>query len=152
MLERRREMAHRIRVAVVDDHPLFRAGVLEALGDPSEFEIVGEAETAEDAIELARRESPEILLLDLGIPGSGLKAAGTVTASYPSTRVVILTSSSDEENVEAAMKAGARGYILKGVGGRELTRILREVMAGQIYVSPQLSNSANYNSIESPRT
>jgi two-component system, NarL family, nitrate/nitrite response regulator NarL len=145
-------MNQRLRVAVVDDHPLFRAGVVEALGDGPEFEIVGEAGTAEEAVELVRRESPEILLLDLGIPGSGLNAASAVISSYPSTRVVILTSSNDEDDVAVAMKAGARGYVLKGVGGRELIRILRRVTAGHIYISPQLADTLGAGPTESPST
>jgi len=132
------EMIQKLRIAIVDDHPLFREGVVKVLGERSEFEIVGEAGTAKDAIELVRRESPEVLLLDLGIPGGGLNAARAVFSSHPATRIVILTSSSDPEHVEGALMAGARGYVLKGVGSRELTRIIQEVVAGRIYVSPPL--------------
>jgi len=129
-------MSQRLRLAVVDDHPLFRAGVVEALSD--EFEIVGEAGTAADAVELVRRESPDVLLLDLGIPGGGLNAAREVASSYSTTRVIILTSSNDEDDVAAALNAGAKGYVLKGVGGRALGRIIRQVMAWRMLVSPQL--------------
>jgi DNA-binding NarL/FixJ family response regulator len=133
------EMTQRLRIAIVDDHPLFRAGVVRVLSDRPELEIVGEAGTAEDAVELVRREAPAILLLDLGIPGGGLNAARTLTSSHPGTRIVILTSSADPENVDAALQAGAQGYVLKGVGGRELSRIIALVMAGRVFVSPPLA-------------
>lgn len=131
-------MRQRPRVAVVDDHPLFRRGVVEALDATSGFEIAGEAGSAEEAVELVRRESPDILLLDLNIPGGGLSAAHAIASMGLPTRVVILTLSDSREDAAAALDAGVRGYVVKGVGSRGLIRILEEIMAGAVFLSPLL--------------
>jgi two-component system, NarL family, nitrate/nitrite response regulator NarL len=134
-------MSEKARIVVVDDHPLFRSGVVQMLkADPS-FELVGQGATAAEAVQLAKKELPELLLLDIDIPGGGLSAAEAIAASCPVTKVVMLTVSQNEENLAAALKAGARAYILKGVGGRELSRILLSVRAGEVYVTPTLATS-----------
>ena len=134
-------MTEKIRIVVVDDHPLFRDGVVRTLEADPGFEIVGQGATAKEAIQLTKQELPELLLLDLDIPGGGLSAAEAVAAACPVTKVVMLTVSEDEENLAAALKAGARAYILKGVGGRELIRILNSVREGEVYVNPTLATS-----------
>ncbi|MFC3831777.1 MULTISPECIES: LuxR C-terminal-related transcriptional regulator [Deinococcus] len=128
-----------IRIVIVDDHPLFREGVAATLAAEPGLEVVGEGGSAEDALQLATTLLPDVLLLDLNLPGSGLKAAREVTAACPVTRIVMLTFSEEEADVLASLKAGARGYILKGVSGRELRRVVRAAHAGEVVITPSLA-------------
>jgi DNA-binding NarL/FixJ family response regulator len=128
-----------IRIAIVDDHPLFREGVARSLGEMGGFELVGEGASAEDAERLARASTPDILLLDISMPGGGLNALAAILAAMPEQKVVMLTVSETNADVAQALKAGARGYVLKGVGSKALAEILRDVANGQSYVSPSLS-------------
>ncbi|MBW8907792.1 MAG: response regulator transcription factor [Mesorhizobium sp.] len=127
-----------IRIAIVDDHPLFREGVTRSLAEIGGFELVGEGANADDAEQLARA-APDILLLDISMPGGGLKALGAILAARPQQKVVMLTVSEANADVAEALKVGARGYVLKGVGSKALAEILRDVADGQSYVSPILS-------------
>jgi DNA-binding NarL/FixJ family response regulator len=106
-----------------------------------DMEVAGQGASAAEAVQLAQELLPDLILLDLNMPGSGLQAAQTITATCPVTRIVMLTVSEEEEDLLASLKAGARGYILKGVPARELTRILRAVCAGESYVTPTLAAS-----------
>ncbi|MGY2896237.1 LuxR C-terminal-related transcriptional regulator [Deinococcus sp. UYEF24] len=134
-------MSDPVRVVIVDDHPLFREGVAATLSLESDLEVVGEGGSAEDALSLAVSLLPDLMLLDLNLPGGGLQAAREVTAACPVTRIVMLTFSEEEADVLASLKAGARGYIFKGVSGRELRRIVRGVQAGEVYITPTLAAS-----------
>jgi DNA-binding NarL/FixJ family response regulator len=134
-------MSEKIRVAVVDDHPLFREGVVYTLRAEPEMEVVGQGENAEEALRLARDLLPDIILLDIAMPGGGLNAAQAIATACPVTKIVMLTVSEDEDDVLAALKAGARAYVLKGVSARELVDILRMVHAGEVYVTPTLAAS-----------
>jgi len=128
-----------IRIAIVDDHPLFREGVARSLGEIGGFELVGEGANAEDAERLARASTPDILLLDISMPGGGLNALAGILSAIPDQKIVMLTVSETNADVAQALKAGARGYVLKGVGSKALAEILRDVASGQSYVSPSLS-------------
>jgi DNA-binding NarL/FixJ family response regulator len=128
-----------IRLVVADDHPMFRAGVVASLGAIHDLEIVAQAGDAAEALRLVREHLPDVALLDITMPGGGLNAARDVTAACPATRVVMLTVSEDEDDILAAMKAGASGYVLKGAGATELAGIIRSVHAGQVYVAPALA-------------
>jgi two-component system nitrate/nitrite response regulator NarL len=132
-------MSEPIRVIVADDHPMFRAGVAASLGAADEVELVGQSEDARGALALVREHLPDIALLDINMPGSGLAAARDITTACPATRVVMLTVSEDEDDLLAAMKAGASGYVLKGAGPAELIGVLRAVNAGEVYVAPALA-------------
>ena len=134
-------MSDKIQIIIVDDHPLFRDGVIQTLKAEPDIEIVGEATTAPEAVRLAGELLPDVILLDITIPGGGLNAARTIAATLPVTKIVMLTASEAEEDVLAALKAGARGYILKGVSARELVKIVRDVYAGEAYVTPTLAAS-----------
>jgi DNA-binding NarL/FixJ family response regulator len=128
-----------IRIAIADDHPLFREGVARSLGEIGGFELVGEGASAEDAERLVRASTPDILLLDISMPGGGLNALASILSAMPEQKVVMLTVSETNADVAQALKAGARGYVLKGVGSKALAEILRDVANGQSYVSPSLS-------------
>ncbi len=134
-------MSDKIQIVIVDDHPLFREGLIQTLKAEPDVEIVGEAGTADAAVRLASELLPDVVLLDITIPGGGLTAACTIAATSPVIKIIMLTASEAEEDVVAALKSGARGYILKGVSGRELVKIVRDVYAGEAYVTPALAAS-----------
>jgi two-component system nitrate/nitrite response regulator NarL len=144
-------MGDRIRVAIVDDHPLFREGVAHTLAGGHGIEIVGQGASADDALQLARDLLPDVILLDISMPGGGLNAAREIAAACPATRIVMLTVS-EEDDLLAALKAGARAYALKGVSGRELASILRAVHAGEVYVTPTLASSLLFEMTRAPKS
>jgi DNA-binding NarL/FixJ family response regulator len=133
-------MTESIRVLVVDDHPLFRQGVVSSLGMEPGLTIVGEADSGEDALKLARELLPDIVLLDISMPGwNGLVTAEKISTACPASAIVILTVSEDKDKLLAAFKAGARAYVLKGVSPQELAKVVRSAAAGDVYVSPSLA-------------
>jgi two-component system, NarL family, nitrate/nitrite response regulator NarL len=134
-------MPEPLHVAIVDDHPLFREGVAHILSAQPDIEVVAEGESAADAIRIAAESIPDIMLLDVSMPGDGLNAVREIATSYPVISLVMLTVSEEEDVVTAALRAGARAYVLKGVAARELVRILRSVAAGEVYVTPSLAAS-----------
>ena len=132
-------VTERIRILVADDHPMFRAGVVSSLASNEDFEVVGEGSSADEALQLAEKFQPDVCLLDIAMPGGGLVAAREITAALPQTKVVMLTVSEDEDDLLAAMKAGASGYVLKGAAASELMNVLKTVNAGEVYVAPGLA-------------
>src|ERR1044071_8369171 len=134
-------MNDKIHVVIADDHTLFREGLAGIIGGTEEFEVVGQAGTMEEAVRLARDLLPDIILLDIDMPGGGLEAARIVAEEWPVTRIGMLTSSEDDDHLIRRLKIGARAYILKGVAARELLRILRAVWEGESYVPPMLAAS-----------
>ena len=133
--------ADKLHVVIADDHALFREGLATILGAEADIRVVGQGGTAEEAIQLARDLLPEIILLDIDMPGGGLEAARRIATDCPVTKIVILTASEADDHLIAALKTGARAFILKGVAARELLRILRAVAAGESYVPPALAAS-----------
>ena len=131
-------MSDSIRIVVADDHPLFRDGVVTSLGSISDMTVVGQAENADEAVRVVRDELPDLALLDIAMPGGGIEAARQIATVCPATRIVMLTVSENEDDLLEAMKAGASGYVLKGVSARELAAVLRSVNAGEVYVAPSL--------------
>jgi two-component system, NarL family, nitrate/nitrite response regulator NarL len=132
-------MSDTIRLVVADDHPMFRAGVVASLEAAPDLEVVAQAGDAGEALALTREHLPDVALLDIAMPGGGLNAARDITTACPATRVVMLTVSEDEDDLLAAMKAGASGYVLKGAGATELINVIRSVHGGQVYVAPALA-------------
>lgn len=132
-------MTESIRVVVADDHPLFLDGVITSLRSMPEVQVVGQAADAAGAVRIVREELPEIVLLDVTMPGGGIDAARQIAAACPATRIIMLTVSEDEDDLLAAMKAGASGYVLKGVSARELASVVRGVSSGEVYVAPSLA-------------
>lgn len=133
-------MTDPIRVAVVDDHPLFREGVAISLKAHKMINVVGQGASAGEALALCATSAPDVLLLDISMPGGGsLEATRIITRDFPDTKVVILTASEHEQHISTALSAGARGYVLKGVGINELINTVISIQAGQTYVSPSLA-------------
>jgi len=136
---RKSSSARKIRVVVVDDHPMMRRGVSETLSEEPDLELVGTGASAQDALRLAKQGRPDLILLDIALPGGGIEAAREIVKSCPEVKVVFLTFREDRATVNAALRAGARGYIVKGVEGPELVGTLRQVNSGQSYVTPALA-------------
>lgn len=126
---------------MADDHQIFRQS-LKSLLEKQGFDIVGEAADGEEAIRLACELSPDIVLLDLRMPAlDGLESAREIRARCPETRTVILTEFDDDTYVLEALRAGARGYVLKSQAGADLVTTLRQVAEGALYLSPRISNA-----------
>jgi DNA-binding NarL/FixJ family response regulator len=129
-----------IRVLLVDDHALVRAGIRSLLSAMPRVEVVGEAASGEDALAIAERERPDIVLMDIAMKGiTGLEAAARIRDQWPSIRVVILSMHSGEEYVLQALRAGAAGYLLKDAATGELELALRSVIRGESWLSPAVS-------------
>jgi len=134
-------MAETLQIAIVDDHPLFREGVAATLRRQPGFEVVAEGASAAEAVAIAAARLPDIMLLDLSMPGGGLEAVRQIAMAYPVVKSIMLTVSQDEEDVTTALRARARAYVLKGVAARELVEIIRSVAAADAYVTPSLAAS-----------
>ncbi len=143
-----------IRIVIIDDHPLYREGVVSTLRRDASLQVVAQGETAEDALQLTRQHSPDILLLDLGIPGQGLRALSRLREEdiTPSTKIVILTASDIEDDLVACLQQGVAGYIVKGVPGGELIRILKSIAQGETYITPTLAARLLARGYTEPRT
>ena len=121
----------KIRVGLVDDHALLRLGLQTLIDDQDDMQVVGEADSTAAALQMVGREQPEVVLMDIRMHGdSGLEATRQLTARYPQTKVIMLTSFADEELVISAIRAGAVGYILKEVGNEEVLRAIRAAATG----------------------
>ena len=127
-----------IRIAVIDDHPVFREGVVGMLSHVDGVEVVGEGATAADALKVAQDLLPDVILLDLNMPGGGLQAAADIARVCPNVRTIMLTASENEQDVTSALQAGARGYILKGSSGSEVVETVLAIYRGEHYVAAGL--------------
>lgn len=133
-------MSEPIRVLVADDHPLFREGVVHSLATEPDIAVVGQAASGEEALDLARDLLPDVVLLDVAMPGwGGLATARKLATACPASKVIMLTVVEDEDKLLDAFAAGARGYVLKGVSARDLAAVVRSVDRGEVYVSPSLA-------------
>jgi DNA-binding NarL/FixJ family response regulator len=129
-----------IRVILADDHSLVRAGIRSLLGAMADVQVIGEASSGEEALELAAREHPDVVLMDIAMRGiTGLEAAARMREAHPGVRVLILSMHSGEEYVLQALRAGAAGYLLKDAATGELELALRSVMRGESWLSPAVS-------------
>ena len=126
-------------IVLADDHPLFREGVARTLAAEDDFDVVGEACDADEAVVMVKNLLPDIVILDISMPGSGIEAARQISRSCPVVKIIMLTVSEQDDDVVSALQVGARGYILKGIGGKELVRIVRTIHQGESYVSPDLA-------------
>lgn len=146
-----------IRLAIVDDHALFRAGLISLLKSMEEFDVVGEAADGEEACELVRRVKPDILLLDVNMPGLGGVATVERLRQFPlemQPRILMLTISKKDEDLLGAIAAGADGYLLKNAEPQELRHALLKVHQGMAVLSPQITRQvlqAAVNNNNSPQ-
>jgi DNA-binding NarL/FixJ family response regulator len=128
-----------IRILIVDDHPVFRFGLKALLEAEEDTAVVGEATTGSEAITLAATLHPDVILMDLNMPDvNGLEATRRILQNNPNTGILVLTMS-DDDSVLAALRAGARGYILKGAEGDETLRAIRAVANGEAIFSPTVA-------------
>ncbi|RWX08324.1 response regulator transcription factor [Rhizobium leguminosarum] len=127
-----------ITIAIADDHPLFREGVSRSLSEIEDFVIVGKGASADDATTLAASHRPDVLLLDVFMPGGGIDAISEIMSRSPQTKVLMLTASEEVESLVAALCRGAAGYVVKGVGSRGLAEAIRTVVGGSWFVSPSM--------------
>ena len=130
-------MSARIRILIVDDHPIVRSGLASVLSSQPDFDVVGEASDGQQAVVEASRLAPDLVLMDLRMPvRNGVDASAAILAERPSTRVVVLTTYASDGEVLRAIEAGAVGYLLKDVPHDELFRALRAVVRGERYLAP----------------
>jgi DNA-binding NarL/FixJ family response regulator len=133
-------MEERIRVLIADDHPLFRKGLRGLLESVTGIEVVGEATEGEEAIALTERLQPDVILMDIHMPGvNGIEATRRILHVSSSVGVLVLTMYEDDDSVFAAMRAGARGYLLKGVDQAEVLRAIKAVSSGEAIFSPSIA-------------
>lgn len=134
------EAHHPLRLLVVDDHEIVRQGLVALLERRPEFSVVAQAGTVAEAIAAARRHQPDLVVMDVRLPdGSGIEACREIRAEMPQTRVLMLTSYPDEEAVLSAIIAGASGYLLKQVRGRDLVAALEAVGGGDSLLDPAVT-------------
>jgi DNA-binding NarL/FixJ family response regulator len=130
----------RVRVLLTEDHRLVRAGIRSLLEQMPEVEVVAEADNGRDALQFVKKLRPEIVLMDIAMPGmNGLEATRRLTSEFPFVSVLILSMHANAEYVIQALRAGARGYLIKGAAVEELIFAVRAVIRGEMYLSPSIS-------------
>jgi DNA-binding NarL/FixJ family response regulator len=130
-----------LRVLLVDDHPLYREGLATALAAAPDVEVVGEAADGEQAVALVEQLEPDVVVMDLHMPGmGGIEATRRVVGLRPRTAVLVLTMLEGDDAVFAAMRAGARGYLLKGADRQEISRALTTVASGEVVFSAGIAS------------
>jgi DNA-binding NarL/FixJ family response regulator len=132
-------MAYAIRTAVVDDHPLFREGVVSLLSRTPGIDVVACGSAAADAVSIARDVAPDVLLIELKLPDDGAAAAAAIAREHAGVRIVILTVSDSDSDLAAMLQIGVHGYLLKGCTGQEIVRAVQRVHAGELCVTPSIA-------------
>lgn len=130
----------KIRILLADDHTLIRTGIATLLQTSRDFEVVGEAQDGEEAIEKTKQLRPDVIIIDLSMPKlSGIEATQIIKKEYPDVNVLVLTMHESEEYVYQILKSGAAGYVLKSAGKEELSAAIRAVVRGERFFSPRVS-------------
>ncbi|MEW6094323.1 MAG: response regulator transcription factor [Chloroflexota bacterium] len=128
------------RILLVDDHEVVRLGLKALLERHPQFDVIGEAANAREALELVGNYHPDVVVMDIRLPGtSGIEACEEITNRYPETRVIMLTSYAEDEMLFSAIRAGASGYMLKQVGGEDLVRAIEAVGRGEALLDPAVT-------------
>lgn len=128
------------RILLVDDHEVVRLGLKSLLEHHPQFDVVGEAGNAREAVEQVARLHPDVVVMDIRLPGtSGIEACQEITTAYPDTRVIMLTSYAEDEMLFSAIRAGASGYVLKQIGGEDLVRALEAIGRGEALIDTSLT-------------
>lgn len=136
-------MSAEIRIVVVDDHPVFRLGMTALLGSLDGVEVVGDAEDAATAYDVIATQLPDVVLMDLHLgEDSGIEATREISRKHPGVAVLVITMQEDDESVVASIRAGARGYLLKGASPDEVERALRAVANGEMILGPKVAARA----------
>jgi DNA-binding NarL/FixJ family response regulator len=144
-------MTARIRVLIADDHAIVREGVHQLLSQQTDIEVVGEAADGAQALALARQLQPDLVLMDIGMPGmNGLEATRALKAEQPETNVLVLTMQEGEEYFFRLLEAGAAGYVLKGAGSAELLSAIRAVQQGGVYLNPLMTKKVLGDMLKRP--
>jgi DNA-binding NarL/FixJ family response regulator len=130
-------MTKKIRVGVVDQHPLFRDGIVFSLAAQPDLEVIGQGASMRDALLIARES--DVIVLDLSLLDNGLEAIAAITQQHPAVKILLFTTVADEERVGGALQRGARGCLLKGASGRDLVHAVQMLHQGESYVSPSLA-------------
>lgn len=131
-----------IRVLLVEDHTLVRAGIRSLLNSVRDIDVVGEAGNGREGLKLVRKLEPDVVLMDISMPElNGMEATARITKSHPQAKVLMLSMHNDEEYVAQSLRAGARGYLVKGAATKELEQAIHAVMRGDIYISDTVSRS-----------
>lgn len=129
-----------IKVLIADDHHLFRDGITRLLQDAPGIEMVGSASNGEQVVELARLKRPDVILMDVNMPGmGGLEATRRIRAAQPEIQILMLTISEQSEDLFQAIRLGARGYLLKNASTQELVEAIRQVFAGEAPITPRMA-------------
>jgi DNA-binding NarL/FixJ family response regulator len=129
-----------LRILIADDHPLFRAGLRAMLTSATDMELVGEATNGEEAVSLAAELQPDLVVMDVQMPGTdGIEATRRITRDSPHVNILVVTMFEDDGTVFQAMRAGAKGYVLKGANYAEMLRAIRAVGNGEAIFSPQVA-------------
>ena len=132
-----------LRIMLVDDHEVVRLGLKALIGRHPRFEVVAEAGTADEAVAKARVHKPDVVVMDVRLPGkSGIEATRDIVAALPDTKVIILTSYADDDLLMDAVAAGATGYVLKQIGSDDLVKSLEAVSRGEALLDPAMMNKA----------
>lgn len=130
-------MTKKTRILLVDDHDIVRLGLMTLLNDQPDMEVVGEASAAGEAVKAVEALQPDVVLMDIRLPGEGgIEATRQITQKFPSSKVVMLTSFADDDLVVRAIRAGAMGYVLKQVGNEELIRAIQAAARGESALDP----------------
>ncbi|MBI5474644.1 MAG: response regulator transcription factor [Ignavibacteriae bacterium] len=131
----------KIRILIADDHSVVRSGIRMVLQSSPEFVVVAEAENGQDAVELAAKMKPDVVVMDISMPVmNGIEATGAMKQNNPDIKVIILTVHADEEYVFQILRAGASGYVLKSAGKKEIFAAIRAAVSGERFFSPGISN------------
>ncbi|MDX9678160.1 response regulator transcription factor [Pseudomonas zeae] len=129
-----------IRIGIADDHPLLREGVANTLRKRADLQVVEQGGSADEARDIAQRMRPDVMLMDVNMPGDVFAAVKFISTQLPQVKVLMLTVSESEDDAYSALEAGARGYVLKGVSGPDLVLAIRSIARGETFITPEFAN------------
>ncbi|HOB32733.1 MAG TPA: response regulator transcription factor, partial [Verrucomicrobiota bacterium] len=140
MKQKKKPARGRIRIAIVDDHPMMRQGLAQLINNEPDLTVCAEADTAGQALELLNKARPGLWLIDISLPDkNGIELIKDIRAMDPASRILVVSMHDESLYAERILRAGARGYIMKQEGGKKLMEAIRHVLAGNIYVSEKMS-------------
>lgn len=129
-----------IRIGIADDHPLLREGVANTLRKRADLQVVEQGGNADEARDIAQRMRPDVMLMDVNMPGDVFAAVKFISTQLPQVKVLMLTVSESEDDAYSVLEAGARGYVLKGVSGPDLVLAIRSIARGETFITPEFAN------------